>query len=63
MIDHLKRVTARIPVGTLRTDTAKFGVAIGLAAISTSRGNTVQANKMAAAAAHWEAQIRHKCHG
>jgi len=61
VLDHLKGVVARIPVGALRTDTAKFGGAIGLAVIYTNRGNTSQADKMSAAAAHWASQIRHKC--
>ena len=50
VIGHLKHVAARIPAGPLRTEVAKFGVALGLAAIYTQRGQPRQAAKMERAA-------------
>jgi hypothetical protein len=61
VIGHLKRVVPRIPAGPLRTEVAKFGVAIGLAAIYTQRGQPHQAAKMERAARVHAATVRQAC--
>jgi hypothetical protein len=54
-------VVPRIPAGALRTEVAKFGVAIGLAAIYTQRGQPRQAAKMEHAARVHAAAVTQEC--